>query len=85
MHCFERKIEINDKNIYFTKKFSEICDIILFGLSLKIPFILEGESDQGKQTAIHYISKNLGLDIINKIISKLTKVDDLLIKLIKFL
>jgi len=76
------EIEINDKNIFFTKKFSEICDIILFGLSLKIPIILEGESGQGKQTAIHYISKKLGLEIINIIISKSTKVDDLLIKLI---
>ena len=73
---------INDKNIFFTKKFSELCDVLLFGLSLGLPIILEGEAGQGKQTAIHYISKKLGLDIINIVISKSTKVDDLLMKTI---
>ena len=82
MLSFAREIELYDERIFFTKKFSEICDIILFGLSLKIPIILEGESGQGKQTAIHYISKKLGLEIMNVVISKSTKVDDLLIKVI---
>ncbi len=49
---------------------------------MRIPVILEGEAGQGKQTAIHYISKKLGLDIINIVISKSTKVDDLLMKII---
>jgi MoxR-like ATPase len=59
-----------------------MCDIILFGLSLKLPIILDGEKGQGKQTAIHYISQILGLDIINIVISKSTKVDNLLMKII---
>ena len=66
---------------YF-KKFSEISDVLHFGLSLKISVILEGEAGQGKQTAIHYLAKNLGLEIINIVISKSTKVDDLLLKII---
>ena len=70
------------KKFFFTKKFSEMCDIILFGLSLELPIILEGEAGQGKQTAIHYMSRILGLDIINIVISKSTKVDDLLMKVI---
>ena len=82
MRSFEKKINLNDKNIFFTKKFSELCDVLLFGLSLGLPIILEGEAGQGKQTAIHYISKKLGLDIINIVISKSTKVDDLLMKTI---
>ena len=82
MQSFKKKIELYDKNIFFTKKFSEMCDIILFGLSLKLPIILEGEAGQGKQTAIHYMSQKLGLDIINIVISKSTKVDDLLMKII---
>ena len=45
-----------------------------------MPIILEGEPGQGKQTAIHYISKKLGLEIINILITKSTKVDDLLMK-----
>lgn len=82
MLSFQQNIELYDKEIYFTKKFSEICDTILFALSLKIPIILEGEAGQGKQTAIHYMSQKHELDIINIVISKSTKVDDLLIKII---
>ena len=82
MISFEKEISLYDKEIYFTKKFSELCDTILFGLSLRIPVILEGEAGQGKQTAIHYMAKKLGLDIINIVISKSTKVDDLLLKII---
>jgi len=82
MSSFKKKIELYDKSIFFTKKFSEMCDIILLGLSLKLPIILEGESGQGKQTAIHYMSQKLGLAIINIVISKSTKVDDLLMKII---
>ena len=73
---------LENKEIYFTNKFSEICDEILFGLSTTIPIILEGEAGQGKQTAIYYISKKLGLDIIDIVISKSTKVDDLFMKII---
>ena len=79
MFSFQKNIELYDKDIFFTKKFSEMCDTILFALSLRIPIILEG---QGKQTAIHYMAKKLGLEIINIVISKSTKVDDLLLKII---
>ena len=82
MLSFQKEIVLYDKKIFFTKKFSEMCDVLLFGLSLKIPIILEGEAGQGKQTAIHYIAEKLGLDIINIVISKSTKVDDLLMKII---
>ena len=70
------------KKYFLQKKFSELCDTILFGLSLRIPIILEGEVGQGKQTAIRYVAKKLGLDIINIVISKSTKVDDFLFKII---
>jgi hypothetical protein len=82
MLSFQKNIDLYDKDIFFTKKFSEMCDTILFALSLRIPIILEGEAGQGKQTAIHYMAKKLGLDIIYIVISKSTKVDDLLLKII---
>jgi len=82
MLSFQEEIQLYDKEIFFTKKFSEVCDTILFGLSLRLPVILEGEAGQGKQTAIIYMAKKLGLDIINIVISKSTKVDDLLLKII---
>ena len=82
MHSFQRDIrDIEfDKEIIFTKNISEICDTILFALSLRIPIIIEGEEGQGKQTAINYMAKILGLDIIKIDITKYTKVDDLLFK-----
>ena len=82
MSSFQKEIELYDKEIVFTKKFSELCDIILFGLSIRMPVILEGEAGQGKNTAIHYMAEKLGLDIINVVISKSTKVEDLLLKII---
>ena len=47
------------KNIYFTRKFSEICDLIHFSCSLHIPLILEGELGQGKKTAINLMAQLL--------------------------
>ena len=57
---------------------NEIIDILHFGIYAKIPIILEGSTGQGKQTAIKYIADSLGYDIINIMISKNTKADDLL-------
>ena len=68
--------------IVFTRKFSEMCDLIHFGITTDTPIIFEGEPGQGKQTAIKYIADLLGLQIINIVISKTTKVDDLLLKTI---
>lgn len=60
---------------YIGNKFSEICDIILIGLSIGFPIILEGENGQGKQIAILYMAEKLDLDITKKVISKSTKVE----------
>ena len=64
---------------YFGNKFSEICDIILIGLSIGFPIILEGENGQGKQIIILYMAEKLDLDITKKVISKSTKVEELLL------
>lgn len=39
------------KNIYFTRKFAEICDLIHFSCSLHIPLILEGDTGQGRKNS----------------------------------
>ena len=70
------------KNIYFTKKFSEICDLIHFVCTLHIPLILEGETGQGKKTAINLMAKILNLEIIHKVLSKSTKSDELLMNMV---
>ena len=79
MFSFKNDINLNDEKIYLAKKFSEVCDIILFGLSIGFPIILEGENGQGKQIAILYMTEKLGLDITKKVISKSTKVEELLL------
>jgi len=68
-------------NTAFIPTFTEMVDIIHLGIVIKIPVILEGPPGQGKQTAIKYIADYLGFNIINIIISRSTKVDDLLGKL----
>ena len=70
------------KNIYFTKKFSEICDLIHFVCTLHIPLILEGETGQGKKTAINLMAEILNLEIIHKVLSKSTKSDELLMNMV---
>ena len=82
LYSHNQNIEIDDYNIYFTKKFAELCDGLYFSLVTRTPVILEGESGIGKQTAIYYIAKLLGLEVINIVISNSTKVDDLLLKII---
>ncbi len=69
---------IEDSEIAFIPLINEIIDILHFGIYAKIPIILEGSTGQGKQTAIKYIADSLGYDIINIMISKNTKADDLL-------
>ena len=48
----------------------------------KIPIILEGNIGEVKQTAIKYLADSLGYIIINIVISKNTKTDDLFGRLI---
>ena len=81
---FKTKTEINEifKHIFFTKKFSEICDLIHFSISTKVPLLLEGENGQGKKTAINLISELNGLKIIHKVLSKSTKSEELLMNMI---
>ena len=75
----DNKIFDNESRIVFTRKFSEMCDLIHFGIVTDTPIIFEGEPGQGKQTAIKYVSDLLGMKIVNIVISKSTKVDDLLL------
>jgi hypothetical protein len=82
LYSYNQNMEIDNYNIYFTKKFAELCNVLYFSLVTRTPIILEGESGIGKQTAIYYIAKLVGLEVINIVISNSTKVDDLLLKII---
>ena len=70
------------KNIYFTRQFSEMCDLIHFSCSLHIPLILEGDTGQGKKTAINLMAQFFELEVIHKVLSKSTKSDELLMNMI---
>ena len=74
----ERDEEKN--NLVFISKMKEIIDVIHFGISLKIPLVLEGEYGQGKLSAVKYYAKMANLELIEIQIFKTTKVDDLLCK-----
>ncbi len=67
-------------NLVFINKMKEIIDVIHFGISLKIPLVLEGEYGQGKLSAVKYYAKMANLELIEIQIFKTTKVDDLLCK-----
>jgi MoxR-like ATPase len=67
-----------EKDIAFTNQFSEMVEIIHFGLANNVPVILEGMPGQGKQLCINYIAELLGYEVINIMISQSTKVEDLL-------
>ena len=75
------KARENKQNLAFTQTFKEMLDVLHLGFSINNPVIFEGNPGQGKQTAIKYIAEMLGYEVINIVISKTTKVDDLLGKI----
>ena len=58
MLSFEEEVSLYEKEIFFIKKFINYVTQFYFGLSLRLPIILVGETGQGKQTSIHYMAKN---------------------------
>ena len=74
----EKAEKIENNNIAFIPTFIELLEILHFGIFSNTPIILKGKNEQGKRTAIEYISKCLGYDIIDIQLSKNTKVEDLL-------
>ena len=77
----EKKNMVEIPSLIFTNKIKEIIDAIHFGLSAKVPIVLEGEYGQGKKSALEYFARLSKLEIIHVPISKSTKVDDLLCKM----
>ena len=81
----ENKKEKKEKNynissLIFTNKIKEILDAIHFSISSKLPLIIEGEYGQGKKSSIEYYASQAKLELVHVLISKSTKVDDLLCK-----
>ena len=70
--------KLSKKKLAFTKNMNDMIDILHLGIYAKIPIIFEGETGQGKQTAIQYVAESLGLEIINIILSQSTNTEDLL-------
>ena len=69
---------ISQMKLAFTKNMIDMIDILHLGIYAKIPVIFEGETGQGKQTAIKYVADSLGLEIVNIILSQSTNTEDLL-------
>ena len=68
--------KISTKKLAFTKNMIDMIDILHLGIYAKIPVIFEGETGQGKQTAIQFVAESLGLEILNVILSQSTNTED---------
>ena len=77
-----RKCNKIESNIAFVNPFIDIVESIFIGLAIHYPVILEGPSGRGMHTAIEYVSKVTGYDIIFFGISNVTTFEDLLGKTI---
>ena len=77
------KIVVDKKsNLFFIRPFNKLLSYIHTSFALNIPLILEGQIGIGKKTAINYISKTLGKNVIYFSISNSTTVEDLFCKTI---
>ena len=75
------KIVVDKKsNLFFIRPFNKLLSYIHTSFALNIPLILEGQIGIGKKTAINYISKTLGKNVIYFSISNSTTVEDLFCK-----
>ena len=65
----------------FVNSFNDMIDIIFTCLSINFPLIIEGNCGRGKKTAIDYVSKILGYEMISFSISNSTTIDNLFCKI----
>ena len=72
--------EDNDSNLAFIKPFNKLLEHIFISISIHYPLIIEGGTGKGKKSAIYYMAKILGYDVIYFNISNSTTVDDLFCK-----
>jgi len=69
-----------DCKLAFIKPFNKLLEHIFFSIAIHFPLIIEGGTGKGKKSAINYIAKILGYDVIYFNISNSTTVDDLFCK-----
>ena len=72
--------EDDDCKLAFIKPFNKLLEHIFLSISIHYPLIIEGGTGKGKKSAIYYIAKILGYDVIYFNISNSTSVDDLFCK-----
>ena len=69
-----------DNNLAFIKPFNKLLEHIFISIALNFPLIIEGGTGKGRKSAIYYMAKILGYDVIYFNISNSTTVDDLFCK-----
>ena len=70
----------DNNNLAFIKPFNKLLEHIFLSIAIHFPLIIEGETGKGKKTAIYYIAKILGYEVIYFNILNSTTVDDLFCK-----
>ena len=63
------KNDIEKEGIAFTPNFNKMIDLIHFGICTSTPLIFEGFPGQGKKKAINYVSKLMGYEVENIVIT----------------
>ena len=72
--------ELEEDKYSFVYTFKEMLDYIHLAISTKYPLIIKGNTGIGKKTAINYICKRIGYEIIHIYLSNSTSLDDLFCK-----
>ena len=72
--------EYPDENLAFIKPFNKLLEHIFFSLAVNYPLIIEGETGKGKKSAIYYMAKILGYEVIYFNLSNNITVEDLFCK-----
>ena len=72
--------EDDDCHLAFIKPFNKLLRHIFLSIAIHYPLIIEGGTGKGKKSAIYYMAKILGYEVVYFNISNNTTVDDLFCK-----
>ena len=74
--------ELEDNKYSFVYTFKEMLDYIHLSISTSYPLIIKGNTGIGKKTAINYICKRIGYEIVHIYLSNSTSLEDLFCKVV---
>ncbi len=82
IHCSQPNEELENNKYSFVYTFKELLDYIHLSIASNYPLIIKGNTGIGKKTAINYICKRIGYEIIHFYLSNSTSLKDLFCKVV---